>query len=57
MTKEDLLKRFVTAQEQIKTQRYYDEEDAHKDADNALIEYINDPEIAEAFNKIRKWYS
>lgn len=34
----------------------YDEEIAHQDADDALLAYINDAEITEAFKAIRKWY-
>lgn len=34
-----------------------DGETTHLKADRLLLEYINDPEIAEAFTKIRKWYS
>lgn len=34
-----------------------DEEVGHKEADNLLLEYINDHDITEAFNRIPKWYS
>ena len=33
-----------------------DPEGDHKDADRALLKYINDPEITKAFNDIKKWY-
>jgi len=33
-----------------------DYEVTHSDADDALIEYINDAEIAEAYGKVGKWY-
>lgn len=29
----------------------------HSDADLAIIEYINDPEIEEAYRAIPKWYA
>jgi len=29
----------------------------HQVADNALLEYINDPEVRAAFDAIEKWYS
>ena len=29
---------------------------AHVEADNLLIEYINDKEIKEAFDKVCKWF-
>jgi len=34
-----------------------DSEDAHIEADNALVEFIGDPDIAIAFSEIRKWYA
>lgn len=36
---------------------YCDLEEVHIQADNLLLEYINDPEVTEAFEKIDKWYS
>jgi oligoribonuclease (3'-5' exoribonuclease) len=34
-----------------------DIEVAHKSADEALLDYIEDKEITKAFNEINKWYS
>lgn len=34
-----------------------DYETLHIDADEALLEYINDPEITEAFESVRRWYA
>ena len=34
-----------------------DEEVAHGNADHALIEFINDPEIAKAYAEVHKWYA
>lgn len=34
-----------------------DTEVAHADADEALLEFINDAEIREAYEKIEKWYA
>ena len=34
-----------------------DTEVAHSDADKLLINYINDVEIAEAYNRVPKWYA
>ena len=34
-----------------------DTEEAHGDADDALIDYINDKDISEAYHKIPKWYA
>ena len=32
-------------------------EQGHVKADNAVLEYINDPEIKQAYDQVRKWYS
>lgn len=32
-------------------------ESDHPKADMALLEYINDPEITEAFKKVERWYA
>lgn len=40
-----------------KCAKSYDTEAAHCDADALLVEYIDDEEIAEAYNKIDKWYA
>lgn len=34
-----------------------DPEDAHIAADNALLHYIDDPEIATAYREIERWYA
>ena len=34
-----------------------DQEIAHTEADDLLLTYIDDPEITDAFKKIKKWYS
>lgn len=36
---------------------YMDEEKAHKMADILLLKYINDEEVIESFNNIKKWYA
>ena len=35
----------------------WDRESNHIEADKALLEYINDPNVTAAFNVIDKWYS
>ncbi len=35
----------------------YDHEAAHATADDALLDFIDDDEIREAFNRIEKWYA
>jgi len=52
MTKEQLIQRLKDlAYDQL------DEEMEHIDADNALLEFINDPEITKAYEAINKWYA
>jgi len=34
-----------------------DHESAHCEADDALLEFINDDEVTKAFNAIEKWYA
>ncbi len=34
-----------------------DEEKAHKEADTALLVFINDPDVTAAFDAIDKWYA
>lgn len=50
MNKEELISK-------LKTFHTGDEEMDHIHADKALLEYINDPEITDAFEKIDKWYA
>ena len=51
MNKKDLLKILK------KCAANSDCEMAHGDADDALLEFIGDPEIIDAFEKIEKWYA
>jgi hypothetical protein len=51
MTKEELLKELEVCAKSDDT------EGAHVAADNALINFIDDIEIADAYRKIRKWYA
>lgn len=51
MTKEELIKRLEICA------AGGDTEAVHGYADDALIEYINDPEIQEAYAKVPKWYA
>ena len=62
MEKEELLKKLnelidkseIYACGQFETEG--DPSDWHIEADMYLLEFINDTEITEAFNKIEKWY-
>lgn len=35
----------------------WDEERAHIDADMALLDYIDDDEIRQAFDSVNRWYA
>lgn len=39
------------------TYKWYDAEKGHMEADQLLLQYINNPEVTEAFNDLEKWYS
>jgi hypothetical protein len=55
ITKEELLK---ILQEPVKYEDgEIDTETTHKNADEALLDFINDEEIREAFVAVDKWYS
>jgi hypothetical protein len=61
MTKEELLDKLNTLEadntyvfggkERIRS------EEVHLEADELLLEYINDDDIRQAFEKLRKWYA
>jgi hypothetical protein len=50
MTKDELITRLKKAEE-------LDRETYHIQADDLLLEFINDPEITAAYNAMNKWYS
>lgn len=52
MTRDELLRRLTEL-----GQPPVDPERAHGEADDALLEFINDLEIAQAYNAIEKWYA
>jgi hypothetical protein len=56
MTKQELIEELEKASK-ITFRGHIDPEAAHIKADELLLEYINDPEITEAFNKIERWYA
>lgn len=51
MNKEELIKKLK------ELQNSGDTEIAHVKADDLLIEYINDSDIADAYNALDKWYA
>jgi hypothetical protein len=52
MTKEELIKKLLKIAFEGS-----DEEHDHVEADDLLIEYINDSDIKEAYEAIIKWYA
>ena len=54
MTLQELMNRLAEAQRLSDTD---DVESGHMDADDALLEYINIPEVTEAYHRVRKWYA
>jgi len=52
MTKEFLITALELLVEKVK-----DKEIAHPAADKMLLDYINDPEIKAAYDKVGKWYA
>jgi hypothetical protein len=51
MTKEELITKLKTLSNNL------DIEDAHIEADELLLEYINDEDITSVSNDIEKWYA
>ena len=43
--------------EAIARESHLDQEMAHVDADDALLEFIGDEDITRAWNAIEKWYA
>lgn len=56
MTKTELVERLMLIVARQKTAQR-DEERDHGDADDLLLEYINDPEVDKAFGSIKMWYA
>jgi hypothetical protein len=61
MTKEELIEQLNSLEDQhryqIMGQQGVDTERVHVAADELLLDYINDTEIREAFEALRKWYA
>ena len=53
MTRDELL----ACLERCRAMSNYDAEVAHGDADDALVAYINDPEITAVYEAIARWYA
>lgn len=50
-------KRTILLRQLRKLAKSDDTEGAHCDADGLLLDYIGDPDIAEAYGNIEKWYA
>jgi hypothetical protein len=50
MTREQLIERLYGLKDHARP-------DSHAWADDALLEYINDPEVTRAYGEITKWYA
>lgn len=55
MTKGELIKLLNQLEKEVDDGG--DVEAAHVDADNLLLDFIDDPDIRDAFVDIKKWYS
>lgn len=53
MTIKELIARLQAIEENLGN----DEEVAHLEADSALLEYINDSDVTNAYDQIGKWYA
>ena len=51
MTKRELIRKLIECAQNGDT------EAAHGDADDALIAFIDDPEIETAYREVEKWYA
>lgn len=57
MTRDELLKK-LRAYKAMWGREQYDSEQIHIDRDQALLDYVNDPEITAAFNDVPElWYA
>ncbi len=57
MTKEELIKKLDAINGKHLTGRLYDAENGHLEADELLLEYINDEGVNNAFDNVEKWYA
>ena len=61
MNKQELVKRLIKldkyADADFFSTNHGDAEDWHIEADDLLLEYINDKDIKDAYDNISKWYA
>jgi len=56
MTKQELIEKLNKVMQPVEG-RLRDAENWHSEADSLLLEFINDKDIEEAYEKIDKWYA
>lgn len=60
MTKDELIEKLEEAANTsitYKGNKHLDVECAHIEADKLLIEFINDPDVTQAYDAVPKWYA
>lgn len=57
MNREELIKKLKAIEGKKRTEKFYDSENGHVEADGLLIEFINDRDIKEAYDEVEKWHS
>lgn len=57
MTRDELLAKLLELAKETNQPGYVCLEEPHENADQALLTYIDDAEIRDAFNDIEKWYA
>ena len=61
MEKKELIEKLksinIKVSKGIDKNRLYDLENAHREADDLIIEFINDKEIKEVYDSIDKWFA
>ena len=57
MTKEELIAALKAIEGKLDREAFYDWENGHREADDLLIQFINDKDIAIAFDAVGKWYA
>ena len=58
MNKKELIEKLQNIKKKYNPDEpFYDGEAAHIEADALLLEYINDKDIEEIYDNIKKWYS
>ena len=57
MERKELVRKLEEIQARQQSDHSYYAAPAHEDADQALLDFIDDPEVTNAFYKIDKWYA